>query len=390
MRPPIHLLFRLAAATAACLLCTTPAMAQVTLESIWLKIGGAPQALFSKVQVGQSKTINFVQTTQHAPGTVLPQGTAVASCAQPLSGTLGGTVNSTSMAGSQFTLTARIGSIGQLNFTSTTKGILPFQFNVVLPNEATHVVEVEFGGLKVQGAPTPTYTFVLSCKPLITNVNPDALGAITPKLPSPMDPSTATLPTPGSMPMASPVDLEVVGVKVALPTLNHAFDAIAFAQPTPQTSVRLVTKSGKPSGTPLGKNLQGVPQFAADNCTIPLHVAVTATVRNAGGVPYDVPKPMPDGNSVQLIVNGMGGTAMNGERWGLSPLPGKQSRSFTNSSNRVPDGTQAITVNLNEAQAGGEVNLSNNKWQGQFSLSCGPQQSLPVIELPSGSTARKL
>lgn len=390
MRTPTRLLSWLAAANAAGLLCAAPAMAQVTLESIWLKIGGAPQALFSKVQVGQSKTINFVQTSQHAPGTVLPQGTAVASCAQPLAGTLGGTVNSTTMGGSQFTLIARIASIGQLNFTSTTKGILPFQFNVVLPNDATHAVEVEFGGFKVPGAPTPTYTFVLSCKPLITQVNPGALGAITPQAPGPADASTATLPAPGAMPMASPVDLEVVGVKVALPTLNHSFDAIAFAQPTPQTSVRLVTQSGKPAGTPLGKNLQGVPQFAADNCTIPLHVAVTATVRNAGGVPYDVPKPMPDGNSVQVIVNGMGGTALNGERWGLSPLPAKQSRSFTNSSNRVPDGTQAITVNLNAAQAGGEVNVANNKWQGQFSVSCGPQQTLPVIDLPTGPPARKL
>jgi hypothetical protein len=159
-------------------------------------------------------TLSFLQSSDHAVGTALPGGTAVINCAQPVSGTVGVTIDATGYPGAAFGVVVKVGAATPIGVTSAQKGVVQFQGSVKLAQNSTHTVEITVGSTPT-AKPVLSFSLVLKCA----------------RLPSMAAPSAPSVPAKPSVTVAKPlgptparVTPPQAGTRSALPPINVKLD----------------------------------------------------------------------------------------------------------------------------------------------------------------------
>jgi hypothetical protein len=217
----------IASTLAALAMMALPPMAlarnQPTLQSISFQLGGAPKVTLAAAAVRGGHTLSFLQSSEHPPGTVLPAGTVVHNCAQPLSGTVGVTVDATGYTRAAFGVVVKVGAAAPIGVSSPQKGMVQFQGNITLAQNSAHMVEVTVGTAPAS-KPVLHFNLVLKCASL-----PSAVVDNTPSIPA-RPPVTVAKPLG---PMPAEVSPPQAGKGPALPPSNVKLTMACVVKSTP-------------------------------------------------------------------------------------------------------------------------------------------------------------
>jgi len=221
----------------------TLARNQPTVQSVSFQLGGAPKVTLAAAAVRGGHTLSFLQSSEHPPGTVLPAGTVVHNCAQPLSGTVGVTVDATGYAGAAFGVVVKVGAATPIGVSSPQKGVVQFQGNVTLAQNSTHMVDVTVGTAPA-AKPALHFNLVLKC------VVVGAPAAAAPSAPAVVSKPPVTVAKPLG-PMPAQVTPPQAGKGPAFPPSNvkAALNCLIKTQP-PTISDKFVamTAEVRPKG----------------------------------------------------------------------------------------------------------------------------------------------
>jgi hypothetical protein len=201
----------------------TLARNQPTVQSVSFQLGGAPKVTLAAAAVRGGHTLSFLQSSEHPPGTVLPAGTVVHNCAQPLSGTVGVTVDATGYSGAAFGVVVKVGAATPIGVSSPQKGVVQFQGKVTLAHNSAHMVEVTVGTAPA-AKPVLHFNLVLKCSLLPSATVPNAPAASA-------EPSVTVAKPLGPMP--AQVSPPQAGKGPALPPSNVklAMDCVVKSTP---------------------------------------------------------------------------------------------------------------------------------------------------------------